>query len=241
MTRQHTESLESRWARAGLLLNCSPSDQSPDLERLLCDTAVGVRDNSRLFPLVVTWLVRHGRLVARHRLQQLILVLPPEQKAVLGLLIESAVAFGAARNLRLVLSSCDPLPIGRPLFSVHRANASLGSVAEQTASQASRKWGIWAPDVSLKDKAVRPILWILRENEDFHSRIVRKGDLRSSILEALKWDLNGHARSESELARLVGATRASVRRSLAALEEEGAVAVGREGKRENGIELRIAA
>ena len=95
------DNVERDWARVGVLFGCEPSRESPDLERLLIDTARKCPDNARLLPLAVTWLVEYGQFVARHRLKRLVQTeLEPEPQAILGLLIEEAVRHGATRDGR---------------------------------------------------------------------------------------------------------------------------------------------
>ncbi len=244
MNDRAVNSLESQWAKLGILFNCEPTAQTPDLERLILATARQIGGNARLFPLVVTWLVEYSGFVARHRLKRLISAeLEPDHRAALGLILESAIANGGGRELCIPVEACSPCPAARPLFDVHRGNAALERIAANGASALSRKWRVWAPAVALKRDAIRPVGWLLDQNSTFRDRIIRKGDLRSSILEVLRWDSDGHVRSESELARLSGATRTAVRKSLAALMQEGAVASGiRPGNlRDHGITLRSAA
>lgn len=104
-------------------------------------------------------------------------------------------------------------------------------------------WRVWAPEFELKRDAVWPVGWLLDHNPEYRDRNIRRGDLRSSILEVLRWEAGGSVRSESELARLSGATRAAVRKSLAALVKEGAVLHdAQDGKqRDRGVRLRSAA
>jgi hypothetical protein len=118
------QSVERQWSRAGILFQCRPADSSPDLERLLLATCVAALANPRLPPLVVTWLVQHGKLIARHRLRRLAIDDGSvHTRAVLGLIIESAITFGASRELRAVISACHPVSVPAPLFDVHRLNA----------------------------------------------------------------------------------------------------------------------
>lgn len=243
MTTSRKESLESRWTRAGMLFHVPPADTSPDIERLLLRTGDEISKKERLLPLTVTWLVEHGALVAKHRLRRLIVEEGSEEsRAVLGLVIESALASGATRDLGVVLEACRSKPAAGPLFDIHRRNAIAEELAARNASTLSRKWGVLAPDFELKRDAVRPIDWILDRNPGYRDRMIRKGDLRCSILEVLRWDTAGFVRSESELARLSGATRAGVRKALAALVREGEVEIGVvENQRDRGVRRRGAA
>ncbi|HCT46298.1 MAG: hypothetical protein CMJ35_15230 [Phycisphaerae bacterium] len=215
--------IESRWARLGVLFNAEPSPESPDIERLILDTARELPSNPRLFPLVITWLVEHGFFVARHRLKHLVTTeLEPEHQPVLGLLLDEAIAHGAPAELRIVRDVCTPFTISRPLFDAYR-DPSLADIAKSSASESSKWWGIWAPPVELKRDAVRPSRWILEHNPHAFDRIVRRGDLRASILETLRIDLSGVVPSVAKLSRVIGATRVAVRAAIESLSQEGAI------------------
>jgi hypothetical protein len=245
MTTTHTGSLERDWVQLGVLFGSKPSGCTPDLERLILDTARACEENSRLLSLVVTWLVLYGQFVARHRLKRLVLdELEPEFQAVLGLIIEEAVANRATRDLLIVSGVCEPLADPQPLAAIQRDDNGLQQLAERRASELSRRWGVWASPVVLKEDAVRPVTWLLQHNPEYRERIVRKGDLRASILETLLRDTtDGSIPSESALTRLSGATRTAVRKALAALQLEGMVSVGtdRSNDRDHPVRLITAA
>lgn len=216
--------LESDWARLGVLFSVAPSDQSPDPEQTLIRTALAVEENARLLPLAVTWLVEYGEAIARHRLRHLAAsTLSHQHQAVLALIIESALAHGASKRLANVLDACHPAPNPAPLSRSFRSNPRLAAIAERTASSESKRWGVWAPPVTLKRDAIRPLQWVLAANPEFHNRFVRHGDLRCSVLITLQRDVGGQIQSESALARHVSATRAGLRKALDALVHEGEI------------------
>ncbi|MFG0313157.1 MAG: hypothetical protein ACF8LL_03095, partial [Phycisphaerales bacterium] len=195
----------------------------PDIERLILDTARELPSNPRLFPLVITWLVEHGFFVARHRLKHLATTeLESEHKPVLGLLLDEAIDHGAPAELRIVRDICTPHTTSRPLFDAYR-DPSLADIAKSTASETSKWWGVWAPPAELKRDAIRPSRWILDHNPHAFDRIVRRGDLRASILEALRIDLAGRIPSLAKLSRAIGATRAAVGTAVESLVQEGAI------------------
>lgn len=245
MNNTARDNVEQGWARVGVLFGCEPSPRTPDLERLLIDTARTCPDNARLLPLAVTWLVEYGQFVARHRLRRLVQTeLEPEPKAILGLLIEEAVRHGATRELLMISEECHPLSPAVPLSRVQRDRESLSRISERRASELSRKWGVWTPAVELKTDAIRPVAWLLKQNPEYRERIIRKGDLRVSIMETLRLDTPGCvAASELALSRQSGATRAAVRKALAALRLEGVIAVpgGEPDERAHPVVLLIAA
>jgi hypothetical protein len=108
----------------------------------------------------------------------------------------------------------------------------------------SQKWGVWTPPVELKPDAVRPVTWLLDQNNEYRERVIRKGDLRVSIIETLRRDVPGHSvASEAALSRLSGATRAAVRKALDALRLEGVIGLGRDAmnERDHPVTLRRVA
>lgn len=218
--------IESRWSRLGAGFGASPAPRTPDIERLLVETGKELGDNPRLFPMAVTWLVHYSDFVAKHRLKRVAAEIKDrEQRAALGLLLETAIEFGASRELRYALDVCAPISPAAPLYGFQRKNKIFAEIAAETASTLSKKWGLWTPEIELKDDAIRPVRFLLEQNPTLRGRIVRKGDLRASVLESLRLDAGGEVRSESELARLSGATRAAVGAALKALVLEGAVRV----------------
>jgi hypothetical protein len=226
----------------GVLLHCAPAHETPDLERLLLDTARQVEGNARLLSLTVTWLTSYGHLVANHRLKQLTLrELEPEYRPALGLILDSALSLGAPRDLQIARAACNRAAIPHPLFRSQRSNPVFARIAAKNASAKSLEWGVWAPEVELKQDAIRPVTWVV-QNRGFRERAIRAGDLRCSIVEALRYDVHGKARSESEVARLSGATRTAVRKALTKLQGEGAVRVVHEpgNSRDHVVELVAA-
>lgn len=242
--REHQ--LESAWTRLGVLFNVEPAAATPDPERLLLQTAANLSANSRLLDLAATWLVRHGSMVARHRLRRLAVgQLPRSLQPRLGLLIASAVALGAEPELKIIAAVCQPAEASEhgPLADVHRDRGPLADLAFRHASDLSRVWGVWAPPVRLRDEAIRPAGWVIDANPDLRERALRRGDLRCSIVESLRRDAGGCVRSEMELARLVGASRAAVRKALSALLAEGDVTIesAAGNQRDHQVRLRAAA
>ncbi len=217
---QHTL---ARWARLGAGFDVDPSSQTPDLERLLLDTARDTATMSRLFIMAATWLHTYGDLIARHRLRRLIHAeLEAEHRAVLGLLLARAdqgVHPARFATITRDLPAADP---PRPLFTVEQSPASLAMRAERNASPLSRDWGLWSAPIELKPDALRPVRWLFEHNPSLAARADFRGDLRSSILASLRHDVTEEA-GELGLARACGGSRSQVRRALHNLELSGRV------------------
>ncbi len=224
--------LEAQWAQLGVLLAAAPAHREVDIERVLLHTARAVSTHARLFGLAITWLVEYSGFVAKHRLRRLVIdELEPAFQPALGLILEEAIERGAQPDLRLAIDVCRPAQLPRPLFVTSQDHPALRTLAEQAASVASKRWGVWAPAADLKKDAIRPASWLLEQNPSLRGRIIRRGDLRCSILETLRHDTQGEVESESALARLNAATRVAIRKSLRALVLEGEIRyIDREGR-----------
>lgn len=240
MTAARWEPVEARWARLGIAFNCAPARRTPDVERLLVDTARALPANARLLPLVATWLTQHGALVARHRLGRLA---ADERdtgvRAALGLLIEVAIEAGAPLTLCVATGACGPQPIAEPLSIASRRSPALAALARRRASPLSVRWGLWAPALAPRPEAVRPAWWVMEQNPTLRDRALRKGDLRTSIMESLLHERAGRADSAAQLARLSGATRAAVRKALARLVAEGEVVLEPRPGNQRDVQVRL--
>lgn len=234
-----SEQLARDWARVGVLFGAAPAEASPDLERLLIASAGASSANSRLSRAIVTWLSQYADFVARHRLARLIATeASPLESAALGLALETAAKLGRTSALNEAIGACTPLKAARPLFDVE--SGALAELAYRRASEESKRWGVWAAPIEPALDTLRPAAWVLAHNPTYRDRIVRKGDLRCSIIESLRHDAPRGVRSEAELARLAGATRAAVRKALIALVLEGEVRLVERNARDRGVELRVA-
>lgn len=235
--------IESQWSRLGIHFTAEPCDEAPDIERLFVTSVRCLDANPRLLPLLTTWLVHFGDLVASHRLRALIArELEPTHRAALGLILETALQHGAPVHLQVPLDFCQPAPTPEPLFAIHRGSPRLREVAVRHASPLALKWNLFLPEIQLKHDAIRPLNWTLDHNPSLRDRIIRKGDLRTSILETLRHDTGGQVPSESALARLTCATRTAVRKALAALVREGEVTIAKRpgNARDHVVSLRRA-
>lgn len=223
MREPDLDNTTARWARLGVLFGDRPARTSPDLERLLLDTARLAPTSARLFYLAITWLSQYSNFVARHRLKRLVEAeLALSHQPALAVLLTLAVKHGASKELLIAAEACEPAEESGPLFDVHRRSPALANLARRHACPEGLRWNLWLPDEPPKLDALRPARWIIERNPTYLDRIVRKGDLRASILLTLQHDVpGGSVESETALARLCSANRLAVRHALDDLEREG--------------------
>ncbi len=213
----------SRWTRLGVLFGSRPARTSPDIERLLLDTARLAPSNARLFYLAVTWLSQYGNFVVRHRLKRLVETqLAHLHQPTLAALLGLAVKHGASKELQIAAEACHAAGEAGPLFEVHHQSRVLADLARRSACPEGLRWNLWLPDEPPKLDALRPAHWVIKHNPSYIDRIVRRGDLRASILLTLQQDVpDGNVDSETALARLCSANRIAIRHALDDLEHEG--------------------
>ena len=212
------DSIFCQWARLGIAFHAPGSDETPDIERLLIETASVVPMEPRLLPTCATWLMRYYRLICRHRLAGLAAQIPEtDVSATLGLLLDTAKELTNTDHFNLAIKFCTPLKIPKPLFAVDRLSESLALSAQRNSSPMGCRWGLWCEAIALKEDAIRPLAWVMEQNPSLKWRAVFGGNLRASILEILSADLHA-GQSESLLARRCHATRKAVREALDHLE-----------------------
>lgn len=217
------DKLVGQWTSVGVLFNTEPSNGPIDLERLLIDTAHNTDRMARLFVMSATWMHTYGDLIAKHRLKRLIRdELEPEYQPVLGLLLDIAQQGTHPLEFETIIKILKPAKQPQALFASSRKNPKLRDLAKRKASSVSRKWNLWCQPIEFKDDAIRPASWLMRRHPEFLTRADFRGDLRASILAALRFDPDaGH--SELRLAELAGGSRAQLRSALGNLEMTGRV------------------
>jgi hypothetical protein len=227
-------------AALGVLFNVQASPGTPDLEKLILDTARLAGEEIPAFTLAVTWLANYGELVARHRLAKMIAdELELVHQPAMGLLLESVIQHTPklAHHFALALTQCARAREARPLMEMDRANAALRRLSAASASSISRKWGRWLEPIELKSDAIRPPEWIGRNHPILATRALVGGDLIATIL-AEASTRGGKFQSEVELAARCGASRPALRDALAKLRLAALVEQRRIGNR-NMIQVHI--
>jgi hypothetical protein len=234
-------SVVGRWRALGIAFDARPSGHDPDLERLLLDTARALPAMPRLLPMVATWLQRYGDAVARHRLRRLAVdELAPEGHPALGVLLESADEGLHPARFPMVLKDLRPAAVPQPLFEVESLTPSLRERARRRASACSRRWGGWCEPVEFREDVLEPAQRVLRRHPWLRLAADFRGDLRASVIAALRHDPEARD-SEVGLAHAAGGSRAQVRNALANLELTGRATRTREpGVRRTRIAVGVA-
>ena len=226
MRKANLTQLILQWNRIGIAFGGGCARKTPDLERLILQTARVSPKDSRLFTMVATWLCKYGKYVAKHRLKRLAadeVGSKQDCRPILGLLLDIVRGETGETRFDAIIRGCEAVTKPRPLFDIDRRNDAFLRLAERRASEISKRWGLWTQPIELKFDALRSVSWITENNSQLPQRALLRGGLCASILAELELDPSAGV-SESELARRCGVTRAAIRDSLEVLELAGVVA-----------------
>lgn len=233
-----TERLRAAWADLGVGFAVEPlPGVAADPESLLVATARAAARDPRLALAAIAWLARHHRCIARRRLLRIARRdLEATDLVRLGMMIDlaahrarQAIAPGVVALARQEARPDAPQPFFDAYLDRPRLVARLG----REASEVSRAWGLLAPTLA-EDVPLRPASWLFARHPHLRLRADLGGDLRASILAALRADPEA-GRSESALARACGATRRGIRLALAKLEAAGRITFQSEGNRKRVV------
>lgn len=235
MSNLNTESVAARWTRLGAMFSVEPAERSPDIERLLLDTARNAGSNFRLLVMAGTWLTPHHDYVARHRLSKLIRdELEDEHRPTMGLLLDwvrPRLRPEHRRRFDQAIKACGrgATATARPLLDVDRSDPRAARLAEAEASALSKKWGRWVANFEPKPDAIRPGDWIARQNPEAHTRALLGGDLPASLLAEAEAGRR-EFKSEAQIAARLGVSRPAARNAVERLERLGYVTLRKNGK-----------
>ena len=208
----------NEWVRLGAFFNAEPAIDTPDIEKLLVQTAQCCPQIPRLLPVCITWLTQYYRLVCRHRLAKSAAgIAGTDTSASLGLILTMTKYYTGTDHFNLVIKNCTAAESPKPMFLSDRNNANLTKLAQSRSCDLGRRWGLWCESVQLKEDAIRPLNWLMDQNPLLKHRALFGGNLRASILETLRFCPDS-GESESALARYCYATRKAVREALDHLE-----------------------
>jgi hypothetical protein len=232
MNTSREETMARAWARLGVMFNVELAERTPDVERLLLDTARMAGGNSRLLIMAAAWLDRYADYVAKRRLAVLLdEELEAEYRPVMGLLLEWVQSRSSRHRHRFreAIKRCEPAKEPRPLLKVYERNQVLRRLARMRASKLSHRWGRWMEEFELREDALRPAEWIAEANPSLRIRAICGGDLVATIA-ADGAQAGVCFQSESALARRYGASRAAIRDAITRLKMGGVARQVRRGK-----------
>lgn len=221
----------NQWTRVGVAFDTPVAARSPDLERLIIHTAQCLPQDPQLFIGAASWLSTYPLFVAKQRLEALIRQTTTfVHRSELGLLLSTVQQVSGTKHFKDTIALCEPADPSRPLYDVAHHLLAWRRAAEVEASPLSKRWGLWCQPFELKHDAIRPASWVIRHNTTYFDRAVFRGDLRLSLLLALRQEPSLGI-SELHLSKMCGVHRSAVRHALEGLEQACYVRRESSGKR----------
>jgi hypothetical protein len=148
----------AQWARVGIGVDVAPHPTTPDLERLILQTAECAAQMPRLFILAATWLHGFGELVAKHRLRGLVRrELHAHQGPVLGLLLSISQDGTHPPRFASVLRDLHAEPAPQPLFDIERSNPLLAARASCARVTNAAQSNVGSAVMTRRSPAVRQV------------------------------------------------------------------------------------
>ena len=207
-----------QWVKLGAMFGCDPSCKTPDVEKLIIDSAGAMPQSARLHAMVVSWLGKYFKAVCRHRLAVLASQIScSKQSAILGYTLDRAKSLLSTDHFNLAIQKCSINSNPEPMFDAFSNNSSLAEIAKEAASQLALKWGLWTSDERLYTDAIRPAAWVIKNNPTLQTRLIFSGKLQATILVTLQHNPDA-GKNESTLAKFCNVTRRSIRKALEHLE-----------------------
>jgi len=208
-----------QWTKIGVAFDTRAAASSPDLERLIIHTAQCLPQAPRLFVGAASWLSTYSLLVAKQRLEVMVRQMTNfEHCSELGLLLDTVQQACGNKHFKDTISLCQPADLIRPLYDQQKQSRAWRHAAEVEASDLSKQWGLWCQPFEPKYDAIQSAQWIVEHNPQYFDRAVLRGDLRLSILLALRADPS-IGESELHLAKVCNSHRSAVRHALEGLEQ----------------------
>lgn len=188
--------LRKTWTRLGVgFVERFRAKGSIDLERLIMDTCVEGRRDSRLLFGLRGWLLKHHDLVNTARLLRM--VKETKDTAVLGAIVESIVEAHPRSALASVLKYCGKAK--RPEFVFERIARSkvMAEFNREGNLPIWRKWNLISNEMGDLGGAIAEKGYVFKHNQNLLLRALFSPGIRAEILSYLMEHGEGNARQIS--------------------------------------------
>lgn len=160
----------AQWARIGGGFSGSPADTPMPLESLIARSTGFIQEEPRILSVATTWMSVHHGLINESSMAAELERLQGKDRAVAGAMIDIAQQNGGGEKLGSLLCHCRPLATPEPLFNRWMESERLRQWAQQEALPIYLNWGLWYHEITLKNDAIRPIKWIVKNCPELKER-----------------------------------------------------------------------
>ena len=191
-----SDNLRKSWTRLGVAFDESFLRKgSIDLERLIMDTCVEGRGDSRLLFGMRGWLLKHHDLVNVNRLIRM--VKEARMTAVLGAITDSVLEHAPRSSLRYVRKYCRPARPHEILFKEIAASKTMTRFNEEENLPVWKAWGLISREMDSMEGAIAEKAFVLGHNQNLALRALFGSGMRAEILGYLLEHGEGNARQVS--------------------------------------------
>lgn len=168
---------------------------SVDLERLVMETCVEGRRDSRLLFGMRGWLLKHQDLVNVNRLIRM--VKEAKETAILGAIIDSVLEHTPRSSLRYVRKYCKRSREPRFVFEGIAESKTMRRLNEEENLPVWRAWGLISREMDSMEGGIAEKGFVLRNNHNLALRALFGSSIRAEILNYLVEHGEGNARQIS--------------------------------------------
>jgi len=188
--------LRTSWARLGVAFDEKISRKGfIDLERLLMDTCIQGRRDSRLLFGMIGWLIKHHDLVNVNRLIRM--VKEAKDTAVMGAVIDFLLEHAPRSSLRYVRKYCKRARKPEYVFEEIERSKVLRKVNEEENLPVWQAWNLISREMNVMEGGVAEKEFVLSRNGNLGLRALFGTGVRAEILSYLVEHGEGNARQIS--------------------------------------------
>lgn len=179
-----SDNLRKSWARLGVAFNEDfPRKGSVDLERLIMDTCVEGRRDSRLLFGMHGWLLKHHDLVNASRIIRM--VKEAKATAVLGAICDSVLEYAPRSSLRYVRRYCQHVRRPEFVFEEIAGSKAMQTLNEKENLRVWKAWGLISREMEAMAGAIAEKGFVLGHNRNLAIRALFGTGVRAEILNYL--------------------------------------------------------
>ena len=141
-TENQLDDIYTDWALLGAGFYKLKKRPPPDLEKCIIQTAFWGRFDARILFGCIQWIINNGDLIDINRL---ISMIPKDDSAVLGGMLDLALEKGADKHLKRVMKNCKPYKKKEFLYNTYAEHPGLISLLKIITWSLPlwRRWGIY--------------------------------------------------------------------------------------------------
>jgi predicted transcriptional regulator len=171
--------LNRKWIRLGWMVAGDIFEGDIDIEELIVETTVKSRQDGRLFKWFLTWVRDYNDLI---NVKRLLRIIEKADTAVLGVVFDIAMEYGANPNLRTITKKCPRKALPEILFTGMEDVFTFIDQEKKHGLPVYKKWGFYCTLLEFYEDARRTREWVLQQNTNLALRALFGPNIRAEII-----------------------------------------------------------